>query len=196
MSDDDLFRVILFVLAAVFMPIGFYHRLRAHTGERLDRWQEGVVILFGLRLTGLVVFAAGVTWMIDPDLMRWSALPLPLWLRRVGVVLFACGGILFVWSVHNLGPNLTDTVVTRIKHTLVTTGPYNYIRHPFYTACVIGCIGGSLAMANWFILLAGAVGTSFLIARTRIEEQKLIARFGDDYRAYTATHGRFFPRIG
>lgn len=196
MTDDDLFRVILLVLTAAFMPIGFYHRLRAHTGEKLDRWQEGLLILFGLRLTGLVVFVAGVTWMIDPDLMRWSALPLPPWLRWVGVVLFACGGTLFVWSMHNLGPNLTDTVVTRIKHTLVTTGPYNYIRHPFYTSAIIGFIGVSLAMANWFILLAGAVGMSFLIARIPIEEQKLIARFGDDYRAYTATHGRFFPRIG
>ena len=51
MNDDLSFRWAFLFMAATFMPLGLYHRLRAHTGERLDRWQEGAFILFGLRLT-------------------------------------------------------------------------------------------------------------------------------------------------
>jgi protein-S-isoprenylcysteine O-methyltransferase Ste14 len=36
---------------------------------------------------------------------------------------------------------------------------------------------------------------AMLVVRTRIEEEKLIERFGDDYRAYMARTGRFLPRL-
>ena len=195
MSDDELFRLMLIILAASFMPFGLYHRIRSHTGEKIDRWQEGVCILFGLRLTALLMFAAGIAWMIDPPLMAWSSLPLPLWLRGVGFCVAACAGVLWVWTFHTLGKNLTDTVVTRKDHSLVTSGPYRWVRHPFYTATFIGLVGGSLAMANWLFLILGGMGIGFLVVRTRIEEKKLVERFGDDYLEFMQRTGRFFPRL-
>ena len=53
MSDDQLFRLILLAGFVLFMPVGIYHRLKARTGEKLDRRQEGLFILITLRLTGL-----------------------------------------------------------------------------------------------------------------------------------------------
>jgi len=192
---DDPFRLSLLVLVAVFMPLGLYHRLRAHTGEKIDRWQEGAVILFGLRLTALAIFVAGIAWLINPAWMAWSSVPLPVALRWMGVAIAVCGAVVWVWAVHHLGKNLTDTVVTRRQHFLVTTGPYGWVRHPFYVGCVLVLLGVSLAMANWFILLASSIAWfAFLLPRTRIEEQKLLERFGDDYRSYMRRVGRFLPR--
>jgi protein-S-isoprenylcysteine O-methyltransferase Ste14 len=91
--------------------------------------------------------------------------------------------------------NLTDTVVTRENHTLVRTGPYRFVRHPFYLAFAIALVGGSLVTVNWFIFLSGCVPLAFLVARTRIEEEKLVERFGDEYRDYMAKTGRFWPRM-
>jgi protein-S-isoprenylcysteine O-methyltransferase Ste14 len=88
-----------------------------------------------------------------------------------------------------------DTVVTRKEHTLVTTGPYRYVRHPFYLAFFIAALGGSLIAANWFLLLASLLPIGFLVARTPIEEEKLIERFGNDYRQYMSATGRFFPKL-
>jgi protein-S-isoprenylcysteine O-methyltransferase Ste14 len=127
--------------------------------------------------------------------MAWGAVSLPLWLRWIGITMGVCAGVLLVWTFHNLGRNLTDTVVTRQKHTLVTSGPYRYIRHPFYMSFALGMIGAALAAANWFMLLAGLVPLAFLMIRTRIEEEKLIARFGDQYRDYMQRVGRFLPRL-
>jgi protein-S-isoprenylcysteine O-methyltransferase Ste14 len=56
-------------------------------------------------------------------------------------------------------------------------------------------VGGSLAMANWFFLVLGGIGIAFLVARTRIEEEKLRERFGDEYRDFMRRTGRFVPRL-
>ena len=81
MVDDKTFQLVLILLAAAFAPFAFYFRLRSATDEKLDRWQEGAFILFGLRLSALPVFAGGITWMIDPQWMAWSSAELPVWLR-------------------------------------------------------------------------------------------------------------------
>lgn len=73
-----------------------------------------------------------IAFLIDPSDMAWSSLPLPAWARWAGVAVSAMGGGLLTWTLVRLGPNLTDTVVTRREHTLVTRGPYRFVRHPFY----------------------------------------------------------------
>ena len=194
MHEDSFFRYLMLAVCCVFMPLGLYHRFRSYTGERIDRRQEGFFILFGLRLTALVVVVASIAWMINPAWMAWARLPLPSWLRWAGVIIACVSGVCWVWAVHTLGKNLTDTVITREGHTLITNGPYRWIRHPFYTSCLVGLVGGSLAMANWFIMLMGSiVWFVFLLPRTSIEEQNLITRFGDEYREYMQHTGRFLP---
>ena len=197
MSPDELFRWIFVVILVAFLPFGLYHRIRSNIGgEKLDRWQEGKFILFGLRLSGLPCFIGGIVWMIDPSLMMWASVRLPLWLRWGGFILIAVWGILFVWTFQTLGKNLTDTVVTRTEHTLVTTGPYRYVRHPFYLSFLIAVIGGSIVTANWYLFLTSLLPFVFLVVRTRIEEEKLVERFGDEYREYISRTGRFWPRLG
>jgi protein-S-isoprenylcysteine O-methyltransferase Ste14 len=56
--------------------------------------------------------------------------------------------------------------------------------------------GTSLIMANWFVMLSGLVVFAILAARSHTEEDKLLERFGDPYRAYRQRTGRFLPRIG
>jgi protein-S-isoprenylcysteine O-methyltransferase Ste14 len=54
----------------------------------------------------------------------------------------------------------------------------------------------SLVAANWFLAVTGVFAVGLLVIRTRIEEEHLIARFGDDYRSYMQRTGRFLPGIG
>ena len=66
----------------------------------------------------------------------------------------ACGCWL-VCTFRCLGPNLTDTVVTRQKHTLITDGPHRWIRHPFYDSAALLAVAVSLIAANWLVLVTG-----------------------------------------
>jgi len=177
------------------MPIGIYHRWRARTGEKLDRRQEGLFIAITLRLLGVVGIVGLIAWLINPASMAWAAVPLPVWLRWTGVGLVLIAGLLLTWMFRTLGRNLTDTVVTRKVHTLVTTGPYRWVRHPFYTSAALLVCANSLATANAFFFVAGGLMFLLLAIRTGKEEENLIARFGDDYRNYMQRTGRFLPRL-
>jgi protein-S-isoprenylcysteine O-methyltransferase Ste14 len=196
MSHDQTFRAVLVVVLLLILPIGIYHRLKSQaTREKLDRWPEGLFILATLRPVGIAFWVGLMVWTVDPGWMAWSSVPLPTWLRwtGVGVIAIACG--LLVWTLRCLGKNLTDTVVTREKHTLVMHGPYRWVRHPFYDSAVLLAVAVSLIAANWFLFVTGVVLFCLLIIRTRTEEENLADRFGDSYRAYVKRTGRFLPRI-
>ena len=109
------------------------------------------------------------------------------------MIVIAC--LLLVWTFWCLGRNLTDTVVTRQQHTLVSHGPYYWIRHPLYDSVALLTMAISLIAANWFLFVTGVVLLCLLIIRTRTEEENLVARFGDSYRRYMQRTGRFLPRI-
>jgi protein-S-isoprenylcysteine O-methyltransferase Ste14 len=197
MNHDQALRDVLFTVLLVLFPIGIYHRLKSQaTRETLDRRQEGLFILATLRPMAAVFWIGLVAWMIDPGAMKWSSVPLPVWLRwtGVGVIAIACG--LLVWTFRSLGANLTDTVVTRHTHTLVVQGPYSWIRHPLYDAAALLMVAVSLIAANWFIFVTGIVIAALLVIRTKTEERNLVLRFGDGYRTYMERTGRFLPRIG
>jgi protein-S-isoprenylcysteine O-methyltransferase Ste14 len=194
-ADDQTFRLILIAGALLLFPVAIYHRLKAHSvKEKLDRWKEGPFILFTLRPIGIAVMIGLFTYMVNPARMAWSSMPLPVWLRWLGVAIAVTGGVLFVWTFRNLGKNLTDTVVTRREHTLVTTGPYRWVRHPFYVAAALAMLGNALVAANWFLLGGGVMVFTLLAIRTRIEEAELLARFGGAYQAYMHRTRRFLPR--
>ena len=196
MEYEQIFRFILILGFAAIVPIGAYHGVKSQaTGEKLDRRQEGIFILVTLRPFGIVTMIGLVTYMINPALMAWSSVALPSWLRWAGVVLGITGGLLLVVTFRTLGKNLTDTVVTRAEHTLVTRGPYRWVRHPFYLATALAVVANSLVTANWFLALTGGGLFGLLVLRTRTEEEKLIERFGEDYSEYMERTGRFLPRL-
>jgi protein-S-isoprenylcysteine O-methyltransferase Ste14 len=196
MNHDHTFRIVLIVGILVVLPIGMYHRIRSQaTGESLDRRQEGLFILATLRPVGLVLWLGLFAYMINPSWMAWSSIVLPDWLRWTGVVICALAAALLLWTFHVLGPNLTDTVVTRRAHTLVSSGPYRFVRHPFYDSAFLLALGGALLTANWFLFAAGGLFFVLVVIRTRKEEENLLARFGDAYRAYMERTGRFWPRM-
>jgi len=112
-----------------------------------------------------------------------------------GVPVFALALGLLAWTLRSLGANLTDTVVTRRAHTLVTHGPYRWVRHPFYDAMALVILAIALIAANWFVLGAGVVVFALLATRATTEEGKLLARFGESYRLYHERTGRFLPRL-
>src|SRR4051812_30462465 len=124
MTDEAVFRDITITSLVLTLPIGLYHRIRSQaTRERLARRGGGIFIMIGLRLCGLIALLVVAANLINPSWMRWSSVALPTWLRWIGgcLAVFALPPLLF-WTFHSLGKNLTDTVVTRREHTLVTHG--------------------------------------------------------------------------
>jgi protein-S-isoprenylcysteine O-methyltransferase Ste14 len=196
MSEEQIFRAVVLVSLLGVLPIGIYYRVKSQaTRERLDRRQEGMFILTTLRPVAAACWVGMIAWLIDPRSMAWSAVSVPVAFRWAGVAVLFSGAALLIWTFRSLGPNLTDTVVTRQKHTLVMRGPYRWIRHPLYLSTALLVVAMSLVAANWFLAATGAMVCGLLVIRTRTEEGNLIVRFGDDYRQYMQRTGGFLPRV-
>jgi protein-S-isoprenylcysteine O-methyltransferase Ste14 len=196
MNLDATFRPLVVAGFCIIMAIGIPFRIRSQaTGEALDRTQEGVPMMIALRLAALALWASAIAFMISPASMAWASLSFPAWVRWTGAGIGAMTPLLLLWTLRSLGPNLTDTVVTRQAHTLVTRGPYRWVRHPFYDCMALFTLSLGLMSANWFVLAAGVAVFGLLATRSRTEEEKLLERFGEPYRAYQSRTGRFLPRM-
>lgn len=196
MNPDDLFRRVMIAGLLVTLAIAVPFRLKSQaTREPLDRRQEGLFILATLRPIGAVLWLSVFAYLINPAWLAWSSVAVPVWVRWTGAAVWPVAAAMLYWTMSTLGPNLTDTVVTRKAATLVTRGPYRWIRHPFYGSVTLLVSAVALLAANWFVLLAGGLLIALLVVRTRKEEELLVARFGDSYRGYMARTGRFLPRL-
>ena len=194
MESESIYRILVIVLFLIIACTGMYHRISAEkSGEKISRREEGLFIMIALRLFGISAWIGLMIYMIQPRWMLWATFPLPGWLRWAGAGFAILAVPLFHWMLRSLGKNITDTVVTRKESTLVTDGPYRWVRHPMYSIATLLFFGFTLLTANWFIGLTGIVTMSLLVIRTSTEEAKLIERFGDEYRKYMKDTGRFLP---
>jgi protein-S-isoprenylcysteine O-methyltransferase Ste14 len=196
MASENPFRIALVVVIALTMAVAVYHRIQAaRSGEKISHKEEGYLFAAVLRLTGLALWISAFGYLLFPAYFRWASLPLPTWLRWIGVGAGICCSLLMYWTLSTLGKNLTDTVVTRAEARLVTHGPYRWVRHPFYVTTALLMASVTVLTANWLIGACSLVILALLAIRTPKEERMLIERFGQQYLDYMATTGRFFPRL-
>ncbi len=184
----------------VFVGFGIsgYFRRRANQSGQADEidFSEERTWLRRLRVGGaLLGYGTMLTFLVYPPLVAWAQLDLSASLRWAGAGLMLLMIPPIYWLFVSLGKIVTPTVSIRDQHELVMEGPYRYIRHPLYTFGFLNFVGMSLLAANWFMLVSLLVGMFALVARTDKEEEKLVERFGDQYREYMSRTGRFLPRF-
>ena len=73
-------------------------------------------------------------------------------------------------------------------------GLYRWIRHPQYLALAVTGIGLAILWPRFLTAALWAVMVTLYYLLARDEERRMVARFGDQYRRYTETTGRFVPR--
>jgi protein-S-isoprenylcysteine O-methyltransferase Ste14 len=192
-----MFRWLILVVLLSALTVSGYHRARARQGgETVARRREGPLFLVVRGLMALALFGGLLLHAVKPDWMEWASFPIPQPLRWLGLVI----GVLTVPAVHwvlsTLGRNVTETVLTKERHELVTGGPYRWVRHPLYATGLALLLGLGLMADSWFVLLATVLAFALLsglvIPR---EEQALLAKFGDRYRSYIKRTGRLVPRV-
>ena len=186
-------------LALIFVGagcIGVPNRLRADraggvVSRRVDPLWFWIAMIFAAPplMLGCVGFLAQPRW------VDFARVGLPAWVRLLGVPTAIAGLALFAWMFRHLGLNVTATSMPRVGATLVTSGPYRWVRHPMYATVVVLVVASTLLTANALVAVGGMLMFALLAARCRIEEQRLVAKFGDAYRDYQRGTGRFLPRL-
>ena len=82
------------------------------------------------------------------------------------------------------------------SHTLATTGPYAYMRHPQYAGFIVIMFGFLLQWPTILTLLMFPVLVTMYVRLAGREEREVMAEFGNEYQRYASVTPGFFPRFG
>ena len=180
--------------AATAIIVLHYHpellaeRLARRRGDR--SWDAAIVGLLGL-VTLVRYILAGLD-----QRHGWTG-GLPLGVQLAALALCVLGNdVLFVWAAAT---NAYFSRIVRIQsergHTVVTGGPYHYVRHPAYAGTILYELAVSVLLASWPALIASGVSAVLLILRTALEDQMLQTELPGYVEYAQHTRYRLFPGL-
>jgi len=113
----------------------------------------------------------------------------------VGIAVTGAGVVLRQWAIHSLGPYFVCRVLVQPGQTVVSSGPYRWLRHPSYTGLWLEMVGVGLSTGNAASMATCAVMPLInIITRINAEERELIASL-PGYREYIQGRPRLVPHI-
>ncbi len=110
-----------------------------------------------------------------------------------GTFLTLLGTALAIWARIHLGRNWSAAPALKENHELITSGPYQRLRHPIYTGLLIAALGSTLVTSGW--LLALLIMSITFTRRVHIEEKLMLQQFPEQYPSYQKRTWALLPYI-
>jgi protein-S-isoprenylcysteine O-methyltransferase Ste14 len=152
-------------------------------------WDRTILAVYGTAYLGVLVVAA-----LD---RRWTwSSPLPVAAQAAGVALWLLGSAAVTWS---MAANAFFSFSVRLQaergQTVVSGGPYRFVRHPGYVGAILTALGAALLLGSaWSLVPAGLVLVS-LTVRTALEDRTLRRELAG-YEEFTRrTRWRLVPGV-
>jgi protein-S-isoprenylcysteine O-methyltransferase Ste14 len=149
------------------------------------------------------VFVAAITllflaWLIvmPLDAVRFGWSEVPGWLQLLG----ALGLLLSFYIVFlTFRENAYLAPVVKLQEergqSVVTTGPYRYVRHPMYSSMFVFFPGSALLLGSWWGLLLCPVLLGLLVWRTTLEDRMLKNELAGYDEYARKVRYRLIPRV-
>jgi len=103
----------------------------------------------------------------------WSP-QIPLALQFVALAIMMLGYVVGTWA---MAVNRYFSAVVRIQkdrgHTVVSDGPYRFVRHPSYATGIVSCLVTPIMLGSLWALIAGGLTVILYIVRTALEDRTL-----------------------
>ncbi len=147
-----------------------------------------------LALTAVAFLAWLALMGLDAVRFQWSQMP--SWLQVAGaLVLLTSFWLLFITFRENTFLSPAVRVQKERAQTVVSTGPYRYVRHPMYAGFVLFACGTPLLLGSWYGVMGGLFLSAMVARRAVLEERVLRAELAG-YGAYTTqVRYRLVPRL-
>lgn len=190
----SLAKVIFALLAVGWYVIRFpYERRSRLTPVVRNARGAREIALLSISLTGLGILPFVYIATGFPRFANYAFRPAQAW---IGLVVAIAALTMFRLTHKALGRNWSVSLEVRESHKLISSGIYRHVRHPMYTAFWLWAVAQALLLPNWFAGCAGLVGFGILFfGRIKKEEELMLEKFGDDYRAYMSRTSRVIPWI-
>jgi len=162
---------------------------RSRTAENVKSWDKAIMGVYTVLLFGMLVIAG-----LDAGRFGLSDMPTALIILGWLGLLAAFG---LVWWVMASNPFLSRMVRIQDErgHVVVTTGPYNYVRHPMYVGTITAMICIPLVLGSYWALIPAVLIDILFVVRTAMEDRTLMEEL-PGYREYAArVRYRLLPGI-
>jgi protein-S-isoprenylcysteine O-methyltransferase Ste14 len=118
-------------------------------------------------------------------------------LDPLAVAVCGISGVVFAWAVRTTGrQRLTAVFSDDLPGELIASGPFRYIRNPFYAAYLLVYVQALVASRSWWAVLPLAWMACLYYRAALLEEKKFLrSNLALQYRQYSATTGRFLPML-
>ena len=150
-----------------------------------------------LAKVSFLLFWPGSTIVAGLDYGRFDLSPsIPMPVRVIALLAFAFGLAFSVWAmiVNKFFVKFVQIQEDR-EHTVITDGPYAYVRHPGYAGSLLSFISLPVALGSLWALLPASVGLSLWVVRTYLEDRTLHKEL-DGYSQYACrVRWRLVPGI-
>jgi len=182
------------VAAYTLLAVFFVAQRLLRRGAEARSLEAGVEDRGSTRVLGLAFFASAAALAVAPVLHAGPGGGIPAWLGWTGAALTLVGITLRIWAQVFLGKSYTSTLRHAAGQSIVTEGPYRWVRHPGYAGLLLAWAGAGLASGSWISAAVTFAVTAVAYAyRIAVEEAMLVAAFGGPYRAYMAETWRLCP---
>lgn len=180
---------ILIILFCVSHSLMVTNQLKEYMHRRVS--QSNYRLLFNLVSLS---FAGAIIWSYAS--MEHNVLFAFGWQYLLGwaIVLSGAGLVYISFKAYNTAEFLGLKQENLNQH-LSVTGMNRYVRHPLYLSTFIILWGALLIEPTQAYLGLACILTVYIVVGTRLEENKLIEVFGEDYRDYQKNVPMFFPRL-
>lgn len=114
----------------------------------------------------------------------------------IGVNIILIGALIRWMSIIQLKSAFTVNVAIANNHKLKTNGVYKYVRHPSYFGLLLIMFGFSVSMNNYISILIITIPMLIVILyRIKVEEEILLAEFGNEYSNYKKSTKKLIPGL-
>lgn len=113
-----------------------------------------------------------------------------------GIIISVLGLVLMGICIRKYFMNLSglrSLFIENFSNQLEISGIHKYLRHPLYLGTFLFIWGLFLLMPYLSVLISNSIITIYTLIGIELEERKLIAEFGEDYRHYRETVPKLIP---
>ena len=172
----------LFVSSSASITIYLWKHDRALLSRRI---KAGPIAEKSLTQKIVQLFAslAFLAILVVPSLdHRYSWSHVPLWTVSAGELLVVLG-FYIVFRVFCVNTFTAATVEVAEQQTVISIGPYAFVRHPMYSGALIMLLGTPLALASWWGLVPFVLMIAVIVSRL-LDEEKLLRANLPGYAEY------------
>jgi len=130
------------------------------------------------------------------QVVRFHRPALPPWTIHAGIAMLAAASGIVAWVMAaNRFAEPTVRIQKERGHTVVTTGPYRFVRHPMYVGMILMFLAGPLILGSAWSMGIGGILAALLVLRTAMEDRTLRRELAGYEEFTTRTRYRLVPGL-